>query len=192
MTSFLIMLKYFILLIVIFNSGCGPNRNIYVNEQGGVRSKSKTIFAYYKKNYTPKDTLLIDTNAVYVRRNGFRKLKSYDTVYLPDSYYRFYPNGRVQQVTISEGDIGKLVNNTEIGSIGYYFVKRGKLKMSIVHTNQTDLEFGYFEKGDILLFNDKPEVFNASYTLLKMMSGKEVTRWVKLKVNSMRSVTPTW
>ena len=190
------MLKYFILIITILTSGCGPNRNIYVNEQGGVRSKSKNIFAYHKINYTPKDTLLIDTNAVYVRRNGFKKMKSYgksfDTVYLPDSYYRFYPNGRVQQVTFSERNIGNLVNNTEIGNIGYYFVKNGKLKMSIVHSNQTDLEFGYFENGDILLFNEKPEVFSTSYALLKMITGNDVTKWVKLKVNSMRSVKPTW
>jgi len=193
-----LQIKFIAAIVMVSLVSCGPDKNIYRTPQGGFRLKSPKGYPYYKKNYTPTDTLLIDTNAIYVRqKNGFQifargREGRLDTVPFPVIYYRFYSKGRVLKVYPGDKDIDSTVNDTGIGHAGSYVVRNGKLKMDIVNSNQTDFEYGYFLNGDIIIFNETPETFNGSYTLVKYFSKRDTTRWAKVKVKNLKPVNLTW
>ena len=182
-------LMIFILMILI---AC--QSRYVVNEQGGVRPGKDNMFRYDKKGFILKDNLFIDTNAIYVR-HGATISYGEDTVQLPTVYYRFWGNGRVQEVWPGNKEFNNIVNNTEIGYIGYYYIKNARLKMEmieIVNGGQTGLRYGLFDNGNIWFYEQSPETYYGSWAMLKWFESKSKTQWVKTTVDSLKYVKPTW
>jgi hypothetical protein len=183
-----------IILLTLFILTSCQSRFI-VNEQGGVRPSKNNMFSYNKKNFTLKDTTLIDTNAIYLRKGGITKVPWSDTSKYPTVYYRFWNNGRVQEVWPDKLELNSIVNNTEIGYIGYYYIKKGRLKMQMIEiTNggQTGLRYGLFDKGDIWFYEQRPETYYGSWNMLKWFDSRSKTKWTKTTVDSLKYVRPTW
>ena len=165
-----------------------------VNREGGVRPRKNNMFSYDKKHFTLKDNSLIDTNAIYVRSGAVITYGS-DTVKLPTVYYRFWSNGSVQEVWPDKKDYDSIVNNTEIGYNGYYYIKKGRLKMQmieILNGGQIGLRYGLFDNGDIWFYEQRPETYYGSWNMLKWLESKNKTKWVKTTVSSLKYVKPTW
>jgi hypothetical protein len=88
-----------------------------------------------------------------------------------------------------------IVNNTEIGYIGYYYIKKGRLKMQmieILNGGQTGLRYGLFDNGNIWFYEQRPETYYGSWNMLKWLESKNKTKWVKTTVDSLKYVKPTW
>jgi len=165
-----------------------------VNEQGGIRPRKNNMFSYDKKNFTLKDTILIDTNSIYIRKGAITIYGS-DTIKYPTVYYRFWNNGRVQEVWPDKKELNSIVNKTEIGYIGYYYIKKGRLKMQMIEvTNggQTGLRYGLFDKGNIWFYEQRPETHYGSWNMLKWFDSKSKTKWTKTTVDSLKYVQPAW
>ena len=148
------------------------------------------MFSYEKKVKKLEDLSLIDTTAIYIRKNG-----NGDTANLPLVYYRFWGDGRVQQVYPGKRDLAQIVNNPEIGAIGYYHIKKGRLKVQLIETlngGQTGKRFGLFSNGNIWFYQQRPETYYGSWTLLKWLEKKNKTEWVKTKIDNLIYVKPTW
>ncbi|PKP00970.1 MAG: hypothetical protein CVU11_16645 [Bacteroidetes bacterium HGW-Bacteroidetes-6] len=152
------------------------------------------MFRYDKKLFILKDNSLIDTNAIYIRSGATINYGS-DTIELPTVYYRFWSNGRVQEVYPGNKDCNIIVNNTEIGYIGYYYIKRGRLKMQMIETlngGQTGLRYGLFDNGDIWFYEQRPETYYGSWNMLKWLESNNKTKWAKTTVDSLKYIKPTW
>ena len=146
------------------------------------------------KNFQLKNNSLIDTNFIYLSQ-GARLPNAIDSNPLPTTYYRFWSNGRVQQVWPGNQEIGTLVNNTEIGSAGYYRIRKGRLEMQITETlngGQKGLRYGLFEQGNIWFYYQRPETYFGSWLMMRWLESKYKTQWVKTKVEGLKYVNPNW
>lgn len=164
-----------------------------VNDQGGVRPRNGNMFRDNSKNFTLQNNSLLDTNCIYLRKGA--KIESF-TDTLPTEYYRFWTNGRIQEVWLtSNQELNSIVNNTETGYIGYYHIKKGRLIIDVIdETNggQVNTRFGLFENGDIHFYQQSPHTYFNSWNMLKWFEGKNKTRWLKTTVDSLKYVNPTW
>lgn len=181
----------YILILILFYS-C--QTKYVVNDQGGIRPKNKNMFRYNNKSFALQDNQLIDTNYIYLRKDAINNYGS-DSVKSPTVYYRFWGNGCVQEVWPDNQKLNSIVNNTEIGNIGYYYIKKGRLKIEIIETTnggQAGHRYGLFDNGDIWFYEQTPETYFGSWNMLKWLESKNKTRWVKTKVDSLGYIKPTW
>jgi len=177
--------------LILFLTSC--QTRYIVNEQGGIRPKGK-MFSYENKTTSLKDNLLIDTTSIYIRK-GQKITYGTNVVSLPTVYYRFWENGRVQEVYPKELDINNIINNTEIGYIGYYYIKKGRLKMQLIETlngGQTGKRYGLFDNGNIWFYEQRPETYYGSWNMLKWLENNRKTEWIKISIDSLKHINPTW
>jgi hypothetical protein len=164
-----------------------------VNDEGGVRPRKEYMFRNNSKNFVLQNNLLLDTNCIYLRKGAIIESRT-DT--LPTVYYRFWANGRVQGIWPKKNqELNSIVNNTEIGYIGYYQIKKGRLIIEMIEESnggQTSTRFGLFENGDIYFYEQSPHTYFSSWKLLKCFEGKNKTRWTKTSVDSLKFIKPTW
>lgn len=186
---------FYLLLFSALFSACRFIR--YKNENGEYRPKSEKFFSYKKANTRVSDTLLVDTNAIYVMQLG--KLYAFDTNdVLVDSinnawqYMRFYATGQVyfSHVFDTLPSVEK-VNSQTRGIIGYYKFdnKNRRIKIQYLNPYLTNPQtyFGKFDGGDILIYTLRPETF---WNIVPYNSKTD--RWKKVKLEGMKYIKPDW
>ena len=182
-------MKYYLILLsasVIFSC----KLKYYVNEHHGVRPTNPDMFSYKKRTSLLTDTLLIDTNSIYVKT----PVNAHPFDKEATEFYRFWANGRVLKITTYSKDLNTVVNNTQTGIIGYYHIKKGRLKMQMLEMlngGQVGLRYGLFENGDISFHQARPETWYGSWALLEALGGDRRT-WHKTKLDSIKPVKANW
>ncbi|MDR3235435.1 MAG: hypothetical protein LBT48_01750 [Prevotellaceae bacterium] len=157
------------------------------------RPIKENVFSYAKKKFYLQDTLLIDTMSIYILIDttciDCAKEKSV-------SFFRFFANGKYVAMYEKIMDIDENINNLEKGFIGYYYItKKNVLKMqyfSWTNGGQTRTEFGLFDNGDLLVYDQHPEFALGNQKLLEWMAGDTKKRWKKVKVSNLKPVIPNW
>ncbi|TCC99906.1 hypothetical protein [Pedobacter psychroterrae] len=187
-------------LLCFLISGCS---HYTINSEGFIRPPSGYKFPYRKKAARLTSNELIDTSAIYLMRNSnyYRDSEEYKN---PDSYIRFYADGRFKEIGIKNTDSIKLadVNNIHRGIVGYYHLNVRVIKLqyySDLNGGSHQLKFGRVsENGDLVLLHENPRTyFGIGYSdegiIRKIEKGffnPEVHRKVKLK--GMVYTSPDW
>jgi hypothetical protein len=125
--------------------------------------------------------MLIDTTCTYCEKQS-------------TSFIRFFANGKCIEIYEKIADIEKNVNILEKGIIGYYYIsKKNVLKMqyfSSINGGQVEREFGLFDNGDLLIYDEPP--MWGSLKLLKLFYGDTKKLWKKIKIDGLKPVVPDW
>lgn len=199
-----------VLFILILCSSC--NSHFYITDQGGIRPKSNSSFVFKKRGSIASDTLYIDTNAIYLRPDIITHNKGRAINLIPATYYRFFVNGKVQEVRLSNRDINQQVNitqishdinqqvnNTQIGHVGFYkIIGHGKILIQIMtERNRGEVIFknGFFRNGDLYIFeiNETPPDWYDDIIPIPSFKGiNNKNIYAKTKVDSLKSVELKW
>ncbi len=167
------------------------------NEAGEYRPKSEKYFSYKKANTRVSDTLLVDTNVIYIIQLG--KLYAFDSNdNLIDSinngwqYMRFYATGQVYLSAIYDTfPTIDQINNPHNGNVGYYKFDKKKRRIKIQYLHPYFIgprtSFGKFDEGDILIYTHDPV---KTWNIVPYNSKTE--RWEKTRIAGLKYVTPDW
>lgn len=178
-----------IALIAVMFVSC--QKKFFINSQEGVRPIKDNMFKYDSKNFSLTDTMSIDTSSVYVFYNHQWEA---DSGRPPESYIRFWNDGHVQWSYPNGEPLKSVVNNREKGLIGFYYLKKGRLKMEFLtrhELGQVEKTYGYIENGNLVLFSQEPEAFYGSYNLTRWLN-QSTYKLQKLKVEDLKTVSPNW
>jgi hypothetical protein len=181
----------FILIVLIAFIAVSCKTKYIVNSQGGIRPIKDNMFKYDGKYFSLEDTLTIDTNSVYVFYNNQWEVDSGGP---PESYIRFWSDGHVQWSYPNGEPLKNVVNNLEKGLVGFYYLKKGRLKMEFLtrhELGQVEKTYGYIENGNIILFDQEPDALYGSYNLTKWLN-RSTYKLQKRKVAEINTVFPKW
>jgi hypothetical protein len=184
------MLKIVLFLssLVILNACISFTRT----SAGGIRVKNPDRLKFQGEQFHLTDTLLIDTNAVYVLSN-FELPHAKPFEISRPSYLRFFAAGQVLIVKCDSIPSLEMINNVDIGWQGYFKIEKNRLmikEFEIINGGQTAQRFGIFDTGDVLLYDARPDSYHYSWKELERKSLK--TRWRKIKIEGMTYQQPDW
>ena len=174
---------------------CGI-KHFYTNE-GGVRVYESSVFDYRNvKNRFGKDSL-IRTDVIYVCDSIFNKWNTPKWIKSEPHFVRFFKNGQVLFIYPKDTINSEVVNNSELGTPGYFKLDGNKLKIDMfqnLNGGQTGKYFGRInEKGEIVFFEQRPETYYSSFRWLEKAEGsKRFSIWKPIEVEGIKEYLPTW
>jgi hypothetical protein len=174
---------------------CGI-KHYYTNE-GGARVYESKVFEYRNvKNRFGKDSL-IRTDIIYVRDSIFNKWNTPKWIKSEPGFVRFFKNGQVLFIYPKDTINLEAVNNSELGTPGYFKLDGNKLKIDMfqnLNGGQTGKYFGRInEKGEIVFFEQRPETYYSSFRWLEKAEGsKRFSIWKPKEIEGIKEYLPTW
>jgi hypothetical protein len=180
-----------IFISLLFFCSCTGIKH-YTNSSGWARPYSNSVFRYKKYAGGDASFQVIDTNSIYIDSIGKRGDGTNHFFY---RYFRFMSNGHLfsslDTLAVPDG------NNMEKGSIGYYYIDKGKLRMELFEetygiTGSMRRTFGYFQNDSLFTYQQTPETFYNSYKITSSLSKKYLTIWTKYKLSDVKPVNTNW
>jgi hypothetical protein len=186
--------KTILIFLIFFLSSCV---SYHFTKEGGVRVDNPKVFKYNKKRFTKLDKGLIDTNSIYFKESTYDKWRTPELKSSYNEFARFFSTGQVLFVSCDSFPKIDIINNPNIGIPGYFIVKGTKLKIDMfedLNGGQTGKYYGRLQpNGDIIFFEQSPETYFSSFSMLEKKSGKDrFSVWRKIKVDSLKNYKPNW
>ena len=148
---------------------------------GGIRPKNDNFFSYKKQNFKLLDTLLIDTNSIYIKYIGdmYFPQDKYNGDFTSNAYlyFRFYSTGKLKYGLCDSFPTTQEVNDILSGGVGYFIKDSNKFKIQYIADNGKLIKKNVEVKNNELIIHEQ--------------IGK-IELFKKTKIKGMTFEQPNW